>query len=180
MLTVTILGDEYFDERKQEFVYPEKLELQLEHSLVALSKWEAEFNKPFLNGTERTDEEAYGYIYAMLLTPNVPRETLHRLSAENILEIDAYINLKMTATWFSEIPGQAPNREIITNELIYYWMSVLQIPQECETWHLNRLFTRIKVHSEKSAPPKKMSREAQAAQFRELNAQRRAQLGTKG
>lgn len=179
MLTVTILGDEYFDETNEEFVYPESIELQLEHSLVSLSKWEAEFQKPFLGKEARTDDEALGYIHAMIITPDLPREVLRGLTQQNIEEIDAYINRKMTATWFREIQGKASN-EVITNELIYYWMSSLDIPQECETWHLARLFTRIKVHSEKNAPEKKMSKQQQAQDFKRLNAERRAKYNSRG
>lgn len=180
MLTVTILGNEYFDEKLGEFVYPESIELQLEHSLVSVSKWETEFEKPFLNGKERSDEEAYGYIYAMLLTPNVPRETLYKLTEKNILEIDAYINLKMTATWFNDANTPSKSTETITNELIYYLMSSLDIPQECETWHFNRLITRIKVHAAKNEKPKKMTTAEQAERFRRLNAERRAARNSTG
>lgn len=179
MLTVTIDGAEYWDETNQEFVYPESIELQLEHSLVSLSKWETEFEKPFLGKEPRTDDEAIGYIHAMLISPDLPREELWKLSQENIQEIDAYVNKKMTATWFRDLQGKS-SREVITNELIYYWMSALDIPQECENWHLNRLFTRLKVHSEKNAPEKKMSKAQQAQDFKRLNAERRAKYNSTG
>lgn len=180
MLTVTILGEEYFDDDLEIFVYPESIELQLEHSLVSLSKWETEFEKPFLGSQERTEEEAFGYIHAMIVTPNVPREVVYKLSQENILEIDAYINQKHTATWFAELPGRKTSNETITNELIYYWMSTLGIPQECETWHLNRLFTRIKVHSAKNEKPKKMTTQEQGQSMRDIVAQRRAKYNSNG
>ena len=86
----------------------------------------------------------------------------------------------MTATWFSDQPGAPASREVITSELIYYWMTVFNIPFECETWHLNRLFTLIRICNIKQAKPKKMSRAEIAARNRELNAQRKEQLGTKG
>ena len=180
MLTVTILGAEYYDEEKQEFVYPESFEIHLEHSLVSLSKWEAEFEKPFLGNKEHTDEEAVGYIRAMLIDPVVPQEVLNLLTEENILEIDAYINLPMTATWFNDHGHTVRSNEIITNELIYYWMSQFNIPQECENWHLNRLITRIKLHAAKMEKPKKMNKAEQARQFRELNAARREKYNSKG
>lgn len=180
MLTIKVSGIEMFDEASQEFVTHGDVVLELEHSLVSLSKWESIYEKPFLGKTEKTSEEIIGYVKAMTLTPEVPEETFLRLSEANIGEINNYIEAKMTATWFNEAPGAPPSREVITSELVYYWMTVFQIPFECETWHLNRLFTLIRVCNVKSAKPKKMSRSEIAARNRELNAQRRQQLGTKG
>jgi hypothetical protein len=116
----------------------------------------------------------------MLLTPNPPGDFLLRLSKDNVEEINTYINRKMTATWFSEIKPQTKNQEVITSELIYYWMATFNIPFECETWHLNRLFTLIRIFSIKQDKPKKMSRAEVAQRNRQLNEQRKAQLGTKG
>lgn len=180
MLTITVLGDESFDEENNEFVYPEAVELQLEHSLVSLSKWESEFEKPFLAPGERTNEEVLGYIRAMLLTPNVPEEVLNKLSEENVQEINNYIDKKMTATWFGDGNKPRPSRETITSELIYYWMFTAGIDKECEHWHLNRLITLIRVFSAKNEKPKKMNEAEAARQRHALNEQRRKQLGTSG
>jgi hypothetical protein len=181
MLTIIVGGDDVYDESTDSFSTQGGVELQLEHSLVSLSKWESEFEKPFLGKGEKTTEEILIYVRYMLLTPNPPEDFLQRLSKENLEAINTYIERKMTATWFSEAPG-APktSREVVTAELIYYWMTVFQIPFECERWHLNRLFTLIRICNLKQEKPKKMSRAEIAARNRELNAQRRAQLGTKG
>jgi len=180
MLTIIVPGVEMFDEKSQEFITVDDVTLDLEHSLVSLSKWESKYEKPFLGKVEKTTEEVIGYIKAMTLTPNVPDEVYLKLSEQNINAINEYIDAKMSATWFNEAPGAPPSREVITSELIYYWMVTFQIPFECEHWHLNRLFTLIRVCNVKSAKPKKMSRAEIAARNRELNAQRRAQLGSKG
>lgn len=169
-----------FDEAKQEFVTSGELVLDLEHSLVSLSKWEQIWEKPFLGPASKTTEETFSYMQCMTLTPNVPPETYSRLTNGNMDEINAYINKKMSATWFKEVPGAKRNQETVTAEIVYYWMLSLNIPDDCETWHLNRLFTLIKVTSEKNAPKKKMSRSEMLAQRERMNAERRSQSQSAG
>ena len=180
MLTIVVPGIEFFDDEAQEFVTRDDVTLELEHSLVSLSKWESIYEKPFLGKDEKKVEEIFEYIKMMTLTPNVPEQVYQKLSEANITAINSYIDAKRTATWFNEPPGAPQSREVITAELIYYWMISFQIPFECETWHLNRLFTLIRVCNIKAAKPKKMSRAELAARNRELNAQRKKQLGTTG
>lgn len=179
MLRLLVNSMEFFDSKSQEFKsYPE-VTLELEHSLVSLSKWESTFEKPFLSQKEKSSDEVLSYIKMMTLTPDVPDEVYNRLTSEHFNRINEYINAKMTATWFSDDSTRG-SREVITSEIIYYWMITFKIPFECETWHLNRLFTLIRVCGNKSAPAKKMSRSAMAARNRELNAKRRAALNTSG
>lgn len=181
MLTIVIPGPtDMFDESSQEFVTKGDVTLDLEHSLVTLSKWESIYEKAFLGPHEKTREELIGYIKVMTRTREVPEEVFSRLSEDNITAINEYIDAKMTATWFSEAPGAPQSRDIITAELIYYWMITFQIPFECQNWHLNRLFTLIRVCNIKQAMPKRMTRGQIAARNRELNEQRRAKLGSKG
>lgn len=180
MLTIIVPGKEFFDETRKEFFTQDDVTLELEHSLVSLSKWESKYEKPFLDTKEKTTEETLGYVKAMLLTPNIPEEVISRLSKENLEKINEYLGAKMSATWFSDSPGAPPSREVVTAEVIYYWMITFNIPFECERWHLSRLFTLIRVCNAKQAKPKKMSRNELAQRNRELNAQRRKRLGTTG
>ncbi len=179
MLKIVVGGTEAFDESTQEFVKQGGTVVELEHSLVSLSKWESKFEKPFLGKDDKTPEEILAYIEEMVLG-EIPEGFSSQLSEENIEEINDYINAKMTATWFNDHANAPTARETITAELIYYWMITFQIPFECETWHLNRLFTLIRICNLKGAKPKKMSRSEIAQRNRELNAQRKARLGTSG
>lgn len=181
MLTIVILGTEMFDETTQEFVTEGDITLELEHSLVSLSKWESKYEKPFLGKDSKTTEEVLDYIKLMTLTPNIPPEVYLKLSEKNVIEINNYIEAKMSATWFHDTPGgSSSSREVITSELVYYWMITFQIPFECQYWHLNRLFTLIRVCNVKQEKPKKMSKAEIASRNRELNAQRRSQMKTRG
>lgn len=180
MLTIIVPGKEMFDDEKQEFITVDDVTLELEHSLVSLSKWESKHEIPFLAQEEKSTEQVVDYIKCMTLTPDVPDEVYQNLSEQNFDAVREYIDAKMTATWFNEAPGAPKSREIVTSELVYYWMTVFQIPFECENWHLNRLFTLIRVCNVKAAKPEKMSRSEVAARNRELNEQRRKQLNTRG
>ena len=181
-LTVTI-QEEAWDEIKEEFVDAKYQTIQLEHSLVSLSKWESKWHKPFLSKLEKTAEETEDYIRCMTITQNVNPEIYKCLSPENIRTVNEYIKDPMTATWFSEDKSKTKGKsrgEQITAELIYYWMIALNIPMECQKWHLNKLLTLIRVCNVKNQPPKKMSKKEIMARNAALNAARRKQLNSKG
>ncbi len=179
MLQITIPSTESWDERKQEFVQTKEQTLQLEHSLVSLSKWESKWCKPFLS-SQKTVDEILDYIRCMTLTHNVDPAIYNCLSEENLVQVNNYIEAPMTATCFYEEKNGVRNKEIITSELIYYWMVALNIPFECQKWHLNRLLTLIRVCSIKNQPPKKRTKREIMARNAELNAIRRKKLNTKG
>jgi hypothetical protein len=180
MLKIIVPGDEIYDEKTEEFGTVGDVTIEMEHSLVSLSKWESIFEKPFLSSEEKTVEEIFEYIKCMSLEAEISPEVFSKLTKGNIEQINDYINAKMTATWFRDLPGAKRNRETITSELIYFWMIQFNIPFECENWHLNRLFTLIRVCNEKTQKPKPMSRADAIAQQKALNAQRRAQLNSTG
>lgn len=181
MLTIYVPASEQWDEQKQEFISIKSQEIRLEHSLVSLSKWEAKWQKPFLSKTGIAPEEMLDYVRCMTLTQNVSPFVYTHLSAENIKQIREYIDSPQTATTFHNLNERGGGAgEQITSELIYYWMVSLQIPFECEKWHLNRLLTLIKVCSVKNEPAKKMSKKALHSQNSALNAARRKKLHSRG
>lgn len=185
MLELTIPESEMFDEDKNEFVIGDAVVLRLEHSLSSLSKWESKWEKPFLGKENKSTEETLDYVNAMSLDGPIPPDVLSRIDNECAKQISDYIGAKHSATWFKEDSRQVGPRETVTAEIIYHWMIALNIPSEYETWHLTRLLTLVRVINEKNkqadgSSKKKMSRSELAARNRELNAQRRQQLGTSG
>lgn len=191
-LTITIQPKEFYDEVKNRFINVKETELTLEHSLISISKWESKYKKPFLvEHSIASPEELMYYVQCMTISPQKPDPMLYyALSEENMNDIMKYINDPMTATWFSEDKlengkKKRHKKEILTNEVIYWQMSALEIPWQCEKWHLNRLLTLIRVASLKNEeaygdknnkPNKNEILKRNAA----LNAQRKAKLHTKG
>ena len=180
MLQITIPAVELFDERTQTFTNLKEQTLQLEHSLVSLSKWESKWCKPFLSKEDKTFEETVDYIRCMTITQNVNPDIYNYMTDENIRQVNSYIEAPMTATWFTENKQGGGSREQITSELIYYWMITLNIPFECQKWHLNRLLTLVRICNVKNQPPKKMNKRDIMSRNAALNAARKKQLNTKG
>lgn len=179
MLRITLSADEEYDEEKNEFLVVKPQVLYLEHSLVSLSKWEANWHKPFLSRENKTYEEMVDYIRCMTVTKDVDAGVYRRITSDHLEAVDKYIIESMTATTFSK-ENRPKSRDVVTAEIIYYWMVSLNIPFECQKWHLNRLLTLIKVCNIKSAPAKKMGKRDILKQNAAINAARRKSLGTKG
>lgn len=180
MLEITIPETEYFDDENQCFITMHEQKLRLEHSLVSLAKWESKWHKPFLKKKSFSWEETIDYVRCMTITQNVNPDIYYALTDKNIETIEKYMAEKMTATWFRENGNRRPTREVVTAEIIYYWMIDLGIPMECEKWHLNRLMTLIRVCSEKQSGGKKMSTKEILKQNSALNAARKQRLNSHG
>lgn len=185
MLTIIIPrqeGYELFDPVKNEFVpvagIDHELVLHLEHSLVSLQKWEEKYHKSFLSTTDKSEEESKYYVYCMCIE-DVPEYIFDFLTAENYREISKYLEDPHTATTIKQ-DNSKRSREIITAEIIYYWMTALQIPAEYRYWNLNQLLTLIQVCNIKNQPPKKMGKKDMVNSNRALNAARKKKLGTHG
>ena len=153
----------------------------MEHSLLSVSKWESKWHKAFLSETAKlTPEEWVDYIRCMTITKNVD-ELTYQIAAEQFIgTIRDYIQNPMTATTIKAKEGAGRSRKIITSELIYSWMVSLEIPFECEKWHLNRLLTLIEVCNAENVPKQKMSKRELGSQYRSLNAARRKRSGGRG
>lgn len=163
MLVLTTKGCRFFDESTDTFITVKPQRLELEHSLVSLSKWESKWHVPFLDNDKLTPEQLIDYIRCMTITKNVDPLVYQMLTKDDICSIKEYIDDPMTATWFAEDANKNKanpryKKEVITSELLYYAMIALQIPVEFEKWHLNRLITLIRVCKIKNEPKKKMSK----------------------
>lgn len=162
------------------FINLKETTIKIEHSLVAIAKWEAKWHVPFLDDhTQKTNEMIIDYIRCMTITQNVDPMIYDFLPESVLKEINEYIDDPMTATWFKNT-SHGRNGEIVTSELVYYWMIAQNIPPEYDKWHFNRLMTLIRVCSEKNAPSKKMNKRDILSQNRALNAARRKASGSKG
>ena len=182
MIRILLPEKELYDEVNNKFVYLPSRELILEHSLVSISKWESKWHKSFLNTDDKSFDEVIDYIKCMCVEELEDENDLYRLSEENVSDINAYIQDSMTATTFSDFSDNknTKSREIITSEIIYYWMIANNIPFECQYWHLNKLLTLIKVCSIKNSPEKKMSTSEILSRNKALNAARRKKMNSKG
>lgn len=182
MLTLRLPEREYFDDEKEMFFYLKPVTLKLEHSLLSISKWESMYHKRFLDKGKKTRSETIDYIRCMTINHDIPDEVYQTLPDQAILDVNDYIADSMTATTFSDNsrrPGRRSN-EAVSSELVYYWMTVHNIPFECERWHFNRLMTLINICNIKNQPPKKMSKGAIGKQHMSLNAARRKAMHSSG
>ena len=180
MLKIYTPKTELFNEQTCEFVYIPSTELVLEHSLISLTKWESKWKKSFLNVKELTNEELIDYIRCMTVGKEADELVYKNLGNANLRKIQKYIDDPMTATTIKDAKNHVHRNEIITSEIIYYWMIEHGIPFECEKWHLNRLLTLIRVCNVKGSSGKKMSKSEIFKQNAELNAARRKSMHSKG
>ncbi len=184
MLEITVPANEMWDPKKEEFISTKEETLQLEHSLISLSKWESKWCKPFLGDKPKTYEETIDYIRCMTMSKVTDQSVYYRLPTSEVKKVEEYIQAPMTATWFSEDKNKRPKpktrTEVVTAEILYYDMIALGIPFECQKWHLSRLITLIRVCQKKQEKPQKKSKREIMESNRELNAARRAAMHSKG
>lgn len=181
MLRIEIPLQKLFDEEHKRLVTVPAVTLEFEHSLVSLSKWESEFKQAFLNEKrQKTSEMTRRYLELMLLTPVEDFTVLSRLTPSHAKQIGEYINDRQSATYLPKMPGSSSSREIVTSELIYYWMTILQIPWSAETWNLNRLLTLIDLTNRKNNPQKNTNNAESAKERYRINEERKKKYNTSG
>lgn len=146
MLQIEIPYQEFYNEVTGEFDSVNQCTLNLEHSLISLSKWESKWKKPFMTENGYTRAEIVDYARCMTLNQKVDPKVYTALKIADIKKIEEYIRDPHTATTIYDYrPNKGRSNDIITSEIIYYQMITLGIPFECEKWHLNRLLTLIRV-----------------------------------
>lgn len=184
VLTISLPGDEFFNEETSEFISVPGQTIQMVHSLLSIEEWETKWKKPLLHRLEHgfeTRAMQLDYYRCMTITQNVNPLLWVHLPRDIEQQIVDYINDPMTATTFGDSRGKRANRKkIITSEQIYAWMAGNDIPFECAKWHVNRLFTLIRACSIENAPKDKMGKGATMKQNRMLNEARRRASGSRG
>lgn len=145
MYLLEIPEREGFDVKLNQFINTKACTLHLEHSLISISKWEEKWHKPFLNGESHTEQETLSYFSCMSLDKDVDPNIWFLLTPAEKMGILKYIEDPMSGTTFGKQDDQDGEHEIMSSELIYYYMSQNQIPFSCEKWHLNRLLTLLKI-----------------------------------
>lgn len=183
-IIIKIKKQELYDETNERFITLDSdYELVLEHSLISISKWESKWHKLYFDDKEKkTREELLDYIRCMNTRYDVPDIVYSALTTEQIDEISKYINDPATATKISMIQtNNNTKHERLSNELIYYYMFKLNIPKECEKWHINRLLILLEIFGIKDGTnDKKMSRAELIARNRATNARNKARFNSKG
>lgn len=179
MLKLIVGVPELYDDVRNEFIPFRAYEIQLEHSLLSLSKWESKWKKPFLSSQDKSMDEVLDYVKCMTMTQNIPNHVYNYITDSQYSDIIEYIHDEKTATKVV-LPKTTGRKETVTSELIYYWMITYNIPWECQKWHLSRLTALINICNVKNSPPKKMSKQEIARRNADLNAMRKQSLGTKG
>lgn len=182
MLEITIDKDEFFNPKTNEFIEIKPITIKLEHSLISISKWESIWEVPYLpvKGKVKgmhTKAHQISYIECMIIG-KVPKNIPEVLYYNYSKQIHAYIDKSHSATTIHRRGPEQESRQIITSELIYYWMAKFNIPIDCERWHLNRLLKLLEVYAIKETPPKRnrVSRNEAINEMYRLNAERRAAL----
>lgn len=184
-MKLVVPGSELYDPVENLFYTTKDTTLLLEHSLLSISKWESKWKKPFLSQKGMTSEQFQDYVRCMTISQNVDPLVYDNLTKEHYEAIAEYMEDPMSATTINDrsLPkggGGGRRGQTVTSELIYYWMTALNIPFECQKWHLNRLMMLIRVASIEQQPPKQMSKRDIMQQNKALNAARRAKLGSRG
>ena len=173
VLDLFVPGTEFWNATTEEFVYTKDITLHLKHSLVSLTRWEQHYKRRFLDDGPKNEEEYRFYIQCMTLNKDVDPLVYMVLQEDDMKKVTDYLHDSMTATTLPKQNNNRTNSEKLSSELIYYYMSALNIPFECEKWFLNNLITLISIASIKNNPQEKKTKPSWSS-IRALNAARNA------
>lgn len=176
MLKITVAPKEDFDESTNRFIMiSEGGEYEFEYSLLALSKWEAKYQRAFLLENNKTKEEMLDFYAMMCLNHDL---SVNDLDNATINAISDYISKKQTATKLAP-SNDGNSRTIMTSERIYAYMAIAGLWLDWETRNLNTLLLTLGVIGEINSPPKKMSPQEARQEQMSINEKRRAELKAK-
>lgn len=190
-IVIEIEGRPLFDQRTQTFLPRAKSRrIRLEHSLISISKWEEETKRKYFSKLEgpKTAEDMLFYIKCMSLDGPIEDNLLRCISQQQLNKVTAYVNASRTATTIID-HGDKNSGEVLTSEIIYYYMAAFRLPSYTEKWHLSRLLTLIRVASDKQSQgskdkrgskPNKVNYNDKFNSYASINARNRAILHSKG
>lgn len=164
-----------FNEQTRKFHTVNNTTLHLKHSLLSINKWEMITHRAFFYEPEtlRNEEDLREYVSCMCLDQKVDPYVYYALTPKDFQTIETYMEAKMTASLISsDDKKQKPER--ITSEVIYFYMTQLNIWKDCEKWHINRLLTLIEVSNIKLGGGRKLTKEESAKKNREIWEKNRA------
>lgn len=179
MISIKTERQELFNQSTGTFETIESHNIQLEHNLISISKWESKYKKAFLSDQKKKSNDEILYYIKCMCLKHEDEEFVKYISVDNLTKISEYINDSHSATYIPKISNESRNRDIPTSELIYYWMMVNGIPFECQYWHLGRLLKLIEICSLKNSN-KKMSKQQILRNNRQINQSRKLRHHTKG
>lgn len=183
MIEITIKGIEGFDQTTQTFIpAPKDRTIRLEHSLISLSKWEEQTKRRFLSKVSgpQTKEDWILYMQCMSLDGPIDPLLLACMTEEQFKRVVAYIQDNRTATTIQRVDKPGRKNKELSSELLYYYMSALQLPYFAEKWHLSRLLTLIDVANDQQSGGKKTNYKDTLKHYSQLNERNKRRFHTKG
>ena len=159
MLIISVPETEMFNNNTEKFYTAPPFTLYLEHSLIAISKWEEQYKVPFLKSIEylaqpKHQDKFLYYVNCMSTKGEIPKENLMRLTNTEISEITKYMAESRSAT-VSNVSKGGGNKKPVTSERLYAAMACFQIPDKYSQWHISRLLAVIDICQEMNEDPKK-------------------------
>ena len=168
------------EKRVKKLIRVPAIHLVLEHSLLSISKWESEWQIPFVETKRMTAKQFLSYCKCMTINQQKDPNVYQFLRNQDVVKIKDYLDNPMTARIKRKSKGGGRSRIMMTSEYFYAVMVQYGIPFDCDKWHFNRLIALIECCQAMNGEGPKMNYRERQKYYAELNAQRRKALGTKG